>query len=80
MYGICLRFQTLGIASGVPAISMIATATGSFSLVRVTCSVLTLMLLAFYAIGLKGSKAYRSCKNKELTQQKSVVKAAMVTE
>lgn len=80
VYGICLRFQTLGIASGVPAISMIATATGSFSLVWMICSVLAVMLLAFYAIGLKGSQAYRSRKNEELTQQQPAVQTAMVTE
>lgn len=80
VYGICLRFQTLGIASGVPVISMIATATGSFSLVWMICSVLAVMLLAFYAIGLKGSQAYRSPKNEELTQQQPAVQTAMVTE
>ena len=60
VYGICLRFQTLGIATGVPAISMIASASGSFSLVWVICSALTIMLLTFYFYGLRGSNAYRS--------------------
>ncbi len=60
VYGICLRFQTLGIASGVPAISMIAAATGSFTWVWIICSVLTVMLLACYVIGLRGSQAFRS--------------------
>lgn len=60
VYGICLRFQTLGIAIGVPAISMIVTATGSFTLVWIICVVLTMMLLSFYAYGLYGSKLYRT--------------------
>jgi len=60
VYGICLRFQTLGIAVGVPAISMIASMTGSFSLVWVICSILTVFLLGFYAYGLHGSNAYRT--------------------
>jgi predicted MFS family arabinose efflux permease len=59
VYGICLRFQTLGIASGVPAISMLATATGSFSMVWIICTVLTILLFAFYVYGLRGSQAYR---------------------
>lgn len=80
VYGICLRFQTLGIASGVPAISMIATATGSFTLVWMICSVLAVMLLAFYAIGLRGSQAYRSRKNEEFTQPLPAAQAALITE
>lgn len=60
VYGICLRFQTLGIAAGVPAISMIAAETGSFTMVWVLCSFLTVLLLSFYAVGLNGSKVYRS--------------------
>lgn len=59
VYGICLRFQTLGIASGVPAISMIATATGSFTVVWILCAVLTVALLACYFFGLQGSQNYR---------------------
>jgi hypothetical protein len=59
VYGICLRFQTLGIASGVPAISMLATATGSFSIVWMICTLLTALLFIFYVYGLRGSQAYR---------------------
>ena len=59
VYGICLRFQTLGIATGVPAISMIAAATGSFTVVWMLCSVLSILLLGFYVLGLRGSQAYR---------------------
>ena len=62
VYGICLRFQTLGIATGVPAISMIAAASGSFTLVWIICSVLTMCLLAFYFYGLRGSNQYRTYK------------------
>ncbi|MCH4245102.1 MFS transporter [Acinetobacter gerneri] len=60
VYGICLRFQTLGIAAGVPAISMIATATGSFTMVWIISSILTVLLLAFYLLGLKGSQQFRT--------------------
>ncbi len=59
VYGICLRFQTLGIATGVPAISMLATATGSFSMVWMICTVLTILLFTFYVYGLRGSQGYR---------------------
>lgn len=59
VYGICLRFQTLGIALGVPAISMLATYTGSFSVVWILCTILTLFLLAFYTFGLKASQGHR---------------------
>lgn len=60
VYGICLRFQTLGIATGVPAISMIAAAFGSFTWVWIICSVLTVILLSCYFYGMRGSNAYRS--------------------
>ncbi|WP_111860075.1 MFS transporter [Acinetobacter sp. CFCC 10889] len=60
VYGICLRFQTLGIATGVPVISMIVTASGSFTLVWIICAVLTIFLYGFYFYGLSGSQAYRS--------------------
>lgn len=76
VYGICLRFQTLGIASGVPAISMLATATGSFMMVWIICSILTVLLLMFYALGLKGSQTYRSAKNQQFTQSSSTAQAA----
>lgn len=60
VYGICLRFQTLGIATGVPAISMIAAAFGSFMWVWIICSVLTVILLSCYFYGMRGSNAYRT--------------------
>ncbi|WP_298144285.1 MFS transporter [uncultured Acinetobacter sp.] len=60
VYGICLRFQTLGIATGVPAISMIAAAFGSFTWVWIICSVLTVILLSCYFYGMRGSHAYRT--------------------
>ena len=76
VYGICLRFQTLGIASGVPAISMLATATGSFMMVWIICSILTVLLLMFYALGLKGSQTYRSANTQQFTQSSSTAQAA----
>lgn len=80
VYGICLRFQTLGIASGAPAISIIATTTGSFNIVWLICSVLAILLLAFYAIGLKVSQKYRTRKNEELTKKSPSAYTALVSE
>ena len=65
VYGICLRFQTLGIALGVPTISMLVSMTGSFTSVWIICSILTIFLLLFYAYGLYGSNAYRTDEKKE---------------
>lgn len=67
VYGICLRFQTLGIATGVPAISMIVAATGSFTWVWMICSALTLILFSLFLIGFKGSQAYRSVVHADLS-------------
>lgn len=71
IYGICLRFQTLGIATGVPAISMIAAATGSFTVVWMLCSVLSILLLGFYVLGLSGSQAYRRNTEENLIELKN---------
>ncbi|MEN8281198.1 hypothetical protein [Acinetobacter gerneri] len=39
---------------------MIATATGSFTMVWIISSILTVLLLAFYLLGLKGSQQFRT--------------------
>ena len=79
VYGICLRFQTLGIATGVPAISMIATAFGSFMWVWIICSVLTVILLSCYFYGLRGSNAYRTCAQTNNVLENQDVSPALAT-
>lgn len=82
VYGICLRFQTLGIALGVPAISMIATATHSFTFVWIICSIFTVLLLGLYAYGLHGSQKYRTPihKTSYLSMTGNATTIAMVSE
>lgn len=65
----CLSYATfsfasdvtlLFVASSVPVILMIISMTGSFSLVWLICSVLTVFLLGLCAYGLRGRNAYRT--------------------